>query len=153
MHRRSTRFVLVLLAVCSLALASRSHAQAPEHSVARRWTDLLLASIRRDFGRPTIHARNLFHMSVAMWDAWAAFDDRAHPWVSSERHVAADREAARREAISHAAYRVLLNRFATSPGFATMQPQYVALMQELGFDPSNASTLGDSPAEIGRAHV
>jgi hypothetical protein len=77
--------VLVLLAVCSLALASRSHAQAPEYSVARRWTDLLLASIRRDFGRPTIHARNLFHVSVAMWDAWAAFDDRAHPWVSSER--------------------------------------------------------------------
>jgi hypothetical protein len=149
MHVKTRRLAMLVLAALSLVGATPARAQATEHSVARRWNDMLLASIRRDFGRPTVHARNLFHMSVAMWDAWAAFDDRAHPWVFTERHQAADREAARREAVSHAAYRVLLNRFATSPGFATMQPQYVALMTELGFDPANASTVGDSPAAIG----
>ena len=31
-------------------------------------------AIRRDVPRPTVHARNLFHVSIAMWDAWAAGD-------------------------------------------------------------------------------
>lgn len=118
-------------------------------SVAREWMDLLLESIRRDFGRPTIHARNLFHLSFAMWDAWATFDDRAEPWICPERHAVKLPDAARREAISHAAYRVLRNRFANSPGFAVMSPRYDQLMIELGCDPLDVSTEGDSPAAIG----
>ena len=97
MHLKTRRLAMLVLAALSLVGATPARAQAPEHSVARRWNDMLLASIRRDFGRPTVHARNLFHMSVAMWDAWAAFDDRAHPWVFTERHQAADREAALKE--------------------------------------------------------
>ena len=48
-----------------------------EGTAARQWNEMLLASIRRDFARPTVHARNLFHTSVAMWDAWAAYDANA----------------------------------------------------------------------------
>ena len=43
-----------------------------ELSVARQWDEELLEAIRNDLARPTVHARNLFHVSVAMWDAWAA---------------------------------------------------------------------------------
>ena len=39
-------------------------------SVARRWIEVLLQAIREDFARPTVHARNLFHLSAAM-RAWA----------------------------------------------------------------------------------
>ena len=46
-------------------------------SVARQWNEELLEAIRRDFARPTVHARNLFHVSAAMWDAWAAYDPQA----------------------------------------------------------------------------
>jgi len=41
-----------------------------EHSVAREWNEVLLTAIRNDFARPTVHARNLFHISSAMYDAW-----------------------------------------------------------------------------------
>ncbi|MFZ9689716.1 MAG: hypothetical protein ACO3DS_07745, partial [Phycisphaerales bacterium] len=41
-------------------------------SVARQWNEEMLAAIRRDLARPTVHARNLYHVSAAMWDAWAA---------------------------------------------------------------------------------
>ena len=41
-------------------------------SVARQWDEETLAAIRRDNPRPPVHARNLFHVSVAMYDAWAA---------------------------------------------------------------------------------
>ena len=40
-------------------------------SVARLWNEVLLYSIRNDLARPTVHARNLFHVSAAMYDAWA----------------------------------------------------------------------------------
>ena len=48
-----------------------------QNSVARDWNDELLDAIRNDFARPTIHARNLFHSSVIMYDAWAIFDENA----------------------------------------------------------------------------
>ena len=44
-------------------------------SVARQWKEVLLTAIRNDLARPTVHARNLYHTSAAMWDAWAAYDD------------------------------------------------------------------------------
>ena len=36
-------------------------------SVARLWNEVLLYSIRNDLARPTVHARNLFHVSTAMY--------------------------------------------------------------------------------------
>ena len=45
-------------------------ASGPGVSVARRWIEVLLQAIRDDRARPTVHARNLFHLSAAMYDAW-----------------------------------------------------------------------------------
>jgi len=100
-----------------IALASLG-AQA-QHSVARQWNEELLNGIRGDLARPTVHARNLFHVSAATWDAWAAFDPDAEAWLVAESHAAGDVAAARREAISYAAYRILTHRFQATPGAAT----------------------------------
>jgi hypothetical protein len=43
-----------------------------------------LSAIRIDIPRPTAHARNLFHLSLAMYDAWAAYDATASPFLSRE---------------------------------------------------------------------
>ena len=61
---------------------------AQEHSVARIWNEALLDAIRRDFPAPTVHARNLFHTSAAMWDAWAAYDPIADGYFIDEKHEA-----------------------------------------------------------------
>ena len=58
------------------------------HSVARLWDEALLDAIRRDFPRPTVHARNLYHVSAAMWDAWAALRSRRRRRTSSMRRSA-----------------------------------------------------------------
>ena len=50
---------------------------AQNPSVARQWNEILLHSIRGDFARPTVHARNLFHISAAMYDCFAALDETA----------------------------------------------------------------------------
>ena len=44
------------------------------HSVARWWNEFLLDAIRTDFPDPTVHSRNLYHTSAAMWDAYWAYE-------------------------------------------------------------------------------
>ena len=82
------RFRAAALAVLWAASTSGS-AQGPSpsappaspgaSSVARVWTDALLFAIRSDFARPPVHARNLYHLAVAMYDAWAVHDPVARP--------------------------------------------------------------------------
>ena len=61
----------------------------PQRSIARIWNETLLDAIRLDRPKPPVHARNLFHMSLAMWDAWAAYDDVAIGYVSTDKYDAA----------------------------------------------------------------
>ena len=119
------------------------------HSVARLWNEALLAAIRRDTPRPTIHARNLFHVSAAMYDAWAAYDPVAIGYFRNESAPGRASRVKQETAISYAAYRVLSHRFANSPGHAASQKQYDELMKQLGYNPHNTSTRGFSPAAIG----
>jgi hypothetical protein len=137
-------------------LAATASADEP-HSVARQWNEALLDAISRDLARPVVHARNLFHTSAAMWDAWAAYEPGADPVLHWERHNASDITAARETAISHAAYRLLRHRFATSPGNDPEDPdnpqntlnRLRALMIALGHDPDFNEDNGSSPAALG----
>lgn len=123
--------------------------EAPEHSVARRWNEVLLDAIRGDFARPTVHARNLFHVSVGMWDAWAAYDAEARGFLYDADERADDVANARDEAISYACYRIIAERFAGSPGAARTQDRIDELMDELGYDPRVRRKRGRSPAAVG----
>ena len=144
---RSGRRCVVVLA--SLLFLSPSLAGA--QSIARHWNEALLNAIRADFARPTVHARNLFHVSVAMWDAWAAYNSDAHTYLHHEKapQIAAGVDDARAETISYAAYRILSVRFANSPGAAESLVSFDAKMDELGYDRRFTSTAGDSPAALG----
>ena len=119
-------------------------------SVARRWSEVLLQAIRNDFARPTVHARNLFHVSAAMYDAWSAYDDVAVPWLLGRERVGvlcerllaatpADVEAQRQAAVSYAAYRLIAHRFAASPGGVRIRRDAEALMGSLGYSIANVA--------------
>ena len=51
------------------------------HSVARMWNEVLLDAIRNDLARPTVHARNLFHTSILMYDSWAIYTPEAETYL------------------------------------------------------------------------
>ena len=89
-----------------------------QQSVARQWNEVMLSAIREDLARPPVQARNLFHVSIAMYDAWAAYDAVAttyligktvngitYPFSGIPSVNPADLDAARNTAISYAAYR------------------------------------------------
>jgi hypothetical protein len=121
----------------------------PGWSVARQWNEALLDAVRRDLPAPTVHARNLFHTAVAMWDAWAAYDPNASGYLVDEAHDARDVEAAREQAISYAAYRVLSHRYRDSVGAADTLPAFAAVMEGRCLPLDVTTTEGSSPAAVG----
>lgn len=115
-----------------------------QHSIARLWNEKVLDAISTDLARPTVHARNLFHTSIAMYDAWAVYNGQAetyllgktvHGFTCPYHRVPppADVKAAQDEAISFAVYRLLQHRFAKSPGKDVLFPAIDALMDSLGY--------------------
>lgn len=119
-----------------------------QHSVARQWNEMVLEAIRADFARPTVHARNLFHTSAAMYDAWAIYEEGADTYFLGKTvhgyHTPmlvfpkpTDKRAAQEEAISYAVYRILKHRFQNSPRVVILFEQLDAFMDELGYDKEN----------------
>lgn len=118
-------------------------------SVARVWNEQLLAAIRRDVPAPTVHARNLFHVSAAMWDAWAAYDATADGYLVHEKARSANVAEARDAAISYAAYRILLHRYSLAAGVEQTFADLAAAMAARCYRVDYVETEGDSPAALG----
>lgn len=120
-----------------------------DKSIARRWDEQIIASIRRDLPRPPVHARNLYHLAAAMWDAWAVYDATAKGVFVQEKIVSATADADRKEAISYAAYRVLSQRYTKAIGGPVSVACYRAVMADLAFDPDDATDTGTTPRAVG----
>src|SRR3989442_14896789 len=143
--------VLVATPSADRAPACAPTAGGPGWSVARRWDEALLNAIRRSLPNPPVHARNLFHVSVAMWDAWAAYDTTASGYVVREKVNVdpCDVGAARNEAISYAAYRVLTARFIKAVGADKSLSEFADLMDALSYPTAVTTTEGDAAAAVG----
>ncbi|MEJ6682094.1 MAG: T9SS type A sorting domain-containing protein [Flavobacteriales bacterium] len=143
------------------------HASAQEHSVAREWNELNLFAIRNDFARPTITARNLWHVSAGMYDAWAAYDLISQPYFLGNTlggnfipfngvvipGTAEEIQSAREEAVSYAAYRILSHRYGNLPSTneIAVLDALDAYMNELGYatDVSSIDYENNGPAALG----
>lgn len=155
-RRWTERMALVLGAGVALAATSLSKAATinwytpnPDYSIARNWNERALEGIRMDTPHPPGQARNLFTFSVCMYDAWAAYDPKAVGYVYRAKHSATDVAAARREAMSYAMYRMMLERHAYSRTATNQAPANDAFMTALGYDLGNTSRDPSSPAGVG----
>jgi hypothetical protein len=122
-----------------------------QHSVAREWNEQLLDAIRNDYARPTSHARNLFHGSLIMYDAWAVFNEEAQTILLGKQFgnytstfngipEPVDIEEAVHEVISYAMFRMLNHRFAYSPGSTVSMQAFLDLFNDYGYDAGFTST-------------
>ncbi len=157
--KRIVTFLLLLLGIISSDISAQS--------VAREWNEQCLNGVRNDFARPTVVARNLWHLSAAMYDAWAAYDPIPRPYFLGESvgdyfipfngvsipGTPEEIEAAREEAISYAAYRFLYHRYNDLP--STNEVAVLAsldqMMSDLGYSTAVVSTdyENDGPAALG----
>lgn len=131
-------------------------------SVARIWNEALLEAIRNDFARPNVHARNLFHTSIALFDSWAIYDENAHPYLIGNEvngflseledfQSVKTTEESQKEAMSYAAYNLLKYRFQNSPGADKSHSRFNLIMEQLGYDTSYSSSnyKEGNPADLG----
>jgi hypothetical protein len=121
------------------------------NSIARYWDEEILSAIRIDTPHPPVQARNLFGLSTCMYDAWAAYDSTAVGYMYHGKHTAADISAARREAISYAAYRILKERYAYSRSSTNTLATLDAHMAVLGYNTNNTSLDTNTPAGVGNS--
>ena len=120
-------------------------------SIARVWNEQTLSAIRIDKPHPPVHARNLFSVSAAMYDAWAAYDSVAVGFAYHGKHFNWDIATARKEAISYAAYRILTERYALSLNAGTTLTALSAQFTALGYNPGNTSLDTSTPAGVGNS--
>ncbi len=138
-------------------------------SAAREWNEQILNAIRINLPNPPAHARNLHHLATAMYDSWTAYDTTAVGYIYNEKisPLPGNIEAARHEAISYAAYRLLRARFVLPPnpalpvsttnplpaGSATTSTRIDNLLTTLGYSTAIAQaalTNNPTPAELGK---
>ncbi|MGB8005167.1 MAG: FG-GAP-like repeat-containing protein, partial [Gaiellaceae bacterium] len=117
-------------------------------SVARIWDEAALA-VDPGNDNPAAQARNLFHLSAAMWDAWAAYSPKGSGYFVTEKHRASDVLSARDAAISYAAYRLLLERASYGANIGRAFDRLTATLRSLCYQPGFVSVQGDSPAALG----
>jgi len=149
---------MLSIVLFTIGISNPIHAQ---DSVAKQWNEQVLQAIRNDFARPTVHARNLFHTSTAMYDAWAAFVPDADTYFLGKTNhgftipfgqlvMPQNIQQAQEEAISFAAYRLILHRFQNAPFINGITQRADALMMELGYDINkNSSDYHCGAAELG----
>jgi hypothetical protein len=125
-----------------LALAAR-----PRGSAVLLWNEALLQGVRESKLGPPMVARALAIAHTCIYDAWAAYDDKA---VGTRlggllRRPRTERTpASKTQALSFAAYRAGVDLFPSSA--ATV---FDAVMRALGCDPADMSTDTSTPAGIG----
>lgn len=131
-------------------------------SIARLWNEEVLHGIRNDFARPTVHARNLYHSSVLMYDVWAVFDDTANTFFLGNElggytcpfegfTTTENKEEAQKKAISYAVYQLMKHRFRNSPGKDIIFEEVEGVMDSLGYDRSfeNVNYQSGDPRALG----
>tara|TARA_B100000767_G_scaffold270813_1_gene295257 strand:- start:63 stop:2219 length:2157 start_codon:yes stop_codon:yes gene_type:complete len=151
------KIVLILLFLNS------SLCESQNRSIAREWNEQVLHAIRNDYARPTIHARNLFHTSIAIYDIWAVFNNKASTFLLGKTvgnyrcnfdgfYIGQSIDEDQKTAMSYAVYRIMLHRFSNSPGIKEIYLSINNLMDELGYDKNmqsvdyhsgNAAALGN----------
>jgi len=139
---------VLLIASCLLFSShSTSAGSLPQSSIVIQWNNASLQGIRdAKLGAPVV-ARALAVVHTCMYDAWAAYDERAigTQLAGALRRPALERTLTNKEqAVSYAAYRALVDVLPVDTNSV-----YIPLMKQLGYDPDDTSTDIETPAGVG----
>jgi hypothetical protein len=157
MQKTKKRYVLAalvsgtavrLLAVFLTAAGGKClDAQSPAANVVIQWNQAALQGVRDSKLGPPMVARALAIVHTCIYDAWAAYDDRAlgTQLGGHLRQPPILRNVENKnEAISFAAYRAAVDLFP-----ADDDKVFRPLMQQLGYDPSDTATDTSTPSGVG----
>jgi PAP2 superfamily len=122
--------------------------QSYQASTVVAWNTVAIDAIRTGTLGPPAVARALGMVHTAMFDAWAAYDERAlavSANAPAKRPAAERTEDAKNAAVSVAAYRVLLDLYPAQ------KDKFDAALKAQGLAPENTGTTDGSPTATGNA--
>jgi len=114
-------------------------------NAAIQWDNAVLQAIRNVGMGPTPASRAIAITHTCMYDAWATYDAVAVATRPNGIPRQAGKYTDATMAVSYAAYRALLDLFPSQA------PLFTALMNNLGYDPSNTSTDTTTQVGVGNA--
>ncbi len=157
-----------LLGIFLLTLSLTTHAQEvskPEETVVKKAMSTLLEVIKNEEGRPTVHARNMFHASLAMYDVWCIYTKKAEPFLLTKTLKdyespyqgdfkladGLDRDSALNVSMLYAAYKVIFHRFSNYSSKGRTIDVLINGFEEAGINTNYRSTdyKEGSPAAFG----
>lgn len=154
----SVRNILLCLTCLFFLVAAkpvRVHAKMDadfKPTAAYKWLDIMLEATAREVdrigARPTIISRQMAVVVTSMYDAWAAYDDKATGTRMGDalRRPAAERTQKNKEiAIAYATYRALVDVVPDEKAWIDAQ------MRAAGFDPNDDTTDLSKPQGVGNA--
>lgn len=115
-------------------------------TVVVKWNQATVEAIRNTNMGPTAASRAIAIANTSMFDAWAAYDPNAIATQLEDTLQVPPEQIAlenKQEAISYAAYTVLVNLFPSEV------ERFRTMMTELGYDPDNTSRDRQTAAGIG----
>ncbi len=113
------------------------------------WNEVALAAVRNDPSKPTVITRSMFMLHMAMFDAWAVYDDTAMPveLIEGLRRVPADRSVENKQAAaSQAAFHMLVYLF---PDFEADTGSFETMLRLQGYEPDFEVSKPLAPSDIG----
>jgi hypothetical protein len=141
------RWILLISSSCIFLARAHAGAEPSRNNSVVQWNGAALQGVRDAKLSAPVVARALAVVHTCMYDAWAAYDERA---IGTQLHGALRRPASERtlankdRAISYAAYRALSDVLPVDTNSV-----YTPLMKELGYDPDDLSTDIETPTGIG----
>ncbi|HEV8318702.1 MAG TPA: hypothetical protein VGQ10_14905 [Vicinamibacterales bacterium] len=134
-------------ASAAISSDASQHRRAARHDeVVLQWNDVALEAIRHSTLGPPMVARALAIVHTCMYDAWAAYDrvgSGTRFGVSLRRPRREHSPSHKREAVSVAAYRALVDLFPAQ------QALFDDLMARLEYDPLDTTTDPTTPRGVG----
>ena len=143
-------YILSATTVCAQQIKRTQTDQDHQNSAAYQWLEIMLEAAARDVERigaqPTILSRQMAIPVTAMFDAWAAYDERAVGTMFGDklRRPASERTLENKQAaIAYAMYRSCLDQYPHFADYLTDE------MKRMGYDPDNRSEDLTTAAGVG----
>lgn len=141
-HRGASLVAAAAAILCCASVSAHNTTQRDE--LVTRWNAQLLQAVRDTGPSPPVVSRMLAVAHTCMYDAWAAYDDRASGTMYGDRLRRPARERSdrnKRAAVSHAAFAAAVDLFPSQ------RAKFAAFMRDAGFDPGDRYSV---PAWIGQ---
>ncbi len=153
--------LILVLCWCSSGVSAQSVLDEPNPSLF--WSKLYLEAIRNDGFGPTVHARNMYHISAVLYDAWLVYEPSKGTPLFLGKTVkdfdfnfdgfepVGDRDSAMLVTMNYAVFHLLKLRFSEYSSKVRVMDNWIFAMEGIGLNPgySNSDYSNGSPAALG----